>query len=190
MKLVPVMLAGAALLAFAACSESKVQSADEKTGKQVDISINTSDDGDATARAEAVTIDGDSDTGKYAVKLPGGIEANVKLPGDMLNETHFDIDGVGLYPGAKVGSVNVKALTGKGEHEATVKIGFSAPADAAAVADWYQQQFEAKKVAVTRNGETLTGKTEDGDDFTLALVPAATGTSKGELTILGGSRAG
>jgi hypothetical protein len=63
-----------------------------------------------------------------------------------------------------------------------VNIGFSAPADAAAVADWYEKQFAEKRVAVTRSGETLTGKTDKGNDFRLALTPDAKG-AKGQLTI-------
>lgn len=181
MKLWSVALSGLALLALAACSESKVETATPDAGKEVDISIAAAD-----AEEGAVNIDANTDSGKFELKLPGGIEANVKVPGGMVDKADFDIDGVGLYPGAKVGSVNVKALTGKGgsNGSATVKIGFSAPADAAAVADWYQQQFEARKVAVTRSGETLSGKTEDGDDFILAIAQAGAGASKGELTIV------
>jgi hypothetical protein len=184
MKFWSAALPGLALLALAACSESKVETAKPEAGKEVDISIASADTADT--EEGTVNIDANTDTGKFELKLPGGIEANVKVPGGMVDKADFDIDGVGLYPGAKVGSVNVKALTGKGDSNgsATVKIGFSAPADAAAVADWYQQQFEAKKVAVTRSGETLSGKTEDGDDFTLAIAQAGAGASKGELTII------
>jgi hypothetical protein len=181
-------LSGVALLALAACSESKVETAEPS--REVEISVTAG--GDSAAEDGTVNIDGNSETGKFDVKLPGGIEANVQVPGDMINKSDFDIDGVGLYPGAKVGAVNVKALAGKesGQGSATVKIGFSAPADAAAVADWYQQQFEAKKIAVTRRGETLSGKTQDGEDFTLALVQAGAGAAKGELTIIDGPDAG
>jgi ABC-type glycerol-3-phosphate transport system substrate-binding protein len=188
MKTQPLALAGVALLALAACSDSKVETA--KPDKEVEISVNA--DGDSAAEEGSVNIDVDSTTGKFDLKMPGGIEANVTVPGGMIDKTDFDIDGVGLYPGAKVGAVNVKALTGKGDASgsATVKIGFSAPADAAAVADWYQQQFEAKKIAVTRKGETLSGKTQDGEDFTLTLVQSGAGAAKGELTIIDGPDAG
>lgn len=186
MKPLPILLAGAALLALTACGGSKEPEAEVK--KEVSISLN--EEGDtATAEARSVDIDANNETGQVAVKLPGGIEANVKVPGgEMLEKADFDIDGVGLYPGAKVGSVNVKALSGKGEGKgtATVKIGFSAPADAAAVADWYQQQFEAKKIAVSRSGEMLTGTTKDGDQFTLALTQAGAGAAKGQLTLIDG----
>jgi hypothetical protein len=188
MKLSSLAMSGVALLALAACSESKVETAEPS--REVEISVNAG--GDNGTEDGTVNIDGNSETGKFDVKLPGGIEANVKVPGGMIDKADFDIDGVGLYPGAKVGAVNVKARANKetGQGGATVKIGFSAPADAAAVADWYQQQFEAKKVAVSRKGETLRGKTKDGEDFTLALVQTGAGAAKGELTIIDGPDAG
>jgi hypothetical protein len=37
---------------------------------------------------------------------------------------------------------------------------------------------------VTRKGETLSGTTDDGDAFTIALDAAGTGASKGLLTII------
>lgn len=190
MKTLPLLLAGAGFLALAACGESKVETAEPE--KSVSVAIADADGTKAEAEEGVVNIEGNSESGNFELKLPGGVEAKVKVPGGMIDKSDFDIDGVGLYPGAKVGAVNVKALTGKGEGKgsATVKIGFSAPADAAAVADWYQQQFEAKKVTVTRSGETLTGKTKDGEDFTLALVQSGAGAAKGELTIVDGPDAG
>jgi hypothetical protein len=189
MKLLPVALSGVALLALAACGDSKVETAEP----QKEVSISIDGDKDAAAGQGEVTVDANSETGELGLKLPGGVVANVKVPGgEMIDKSDFDIDGVGLYPGAKVGSVNVRALTGRGDAKgsATVKIGFSAPADAAAVADWYQQQFEAKKIAVARSGETLTGTTRDGEDFTLALTATGAGASKGELTLVDGPDAG
>ncbi|MFZ4689317.1 MAG: hypothetical protein ACOYLS_08770 [Polymorphobacter sp.] len=170
----------AAALALAGCGESKVET--ETPAKGVDISIDVKDD--ATAMASAVNIEGDSETGKFEIKLPGGLEAKVKVPDGMTDGAKFDIDGVGLYPGAKVGSVKVNAQDRKTTKRAVVEIGFAAPADAAVVADWYQGQFEAKKIAISRTGETISGKTEDGDDFTLALKQAAPGNAKGVLTII------
>ena len=195
----PVLLLAVAALSLAACNRH--ESADKSDGKgaSISIAIDDKDDGkdgasdaasDATSDADAkpadtktgaLAIDGDTESGQVAVTLPGGFGATVKVPKGMADNSHFDIDGVGLYPGAKVGSVNVRAVGGGAP--ATVKIGFTASADAAAVADWYQQQFDAKKISVTRRGETLTGKTSDGDDFTLAMEKAATGT-RGVLTIV------
>ncbi len=173
MKPMPILLAVTALLALAACS--KKDDADDHA-KSATITVDTDSGSDA-----GVKVDGDGEGGKVELKLPGGFEAKIKVPEGMTNHSKFDIDGVGLYPGAKMTKIKVNA---GGSGNATVEMGFSAAADAAAVADWYQQQFEAKKVSVTRKGETLTGKTEDNDDFTLALSPGEAGKSLGLLTIV------
>ena len=183
-----LFLATTALLALAACSDSKVETAkadaeNADTGSKLSIAIDSDADGDKTETRTAVTVNGDTEPGKFELNLPGGIEAKVNLPEGLGEHGKFDIDGVGLYPGAKVRSVNVNASDARETRTAVVKIGFAAPADAAAVADWYQQQFDTRHKPVTRRGETLSGTTDDGDAFTLALEAAGTGASKGLLTI-------
>jgi hypothetical protein len=162
------------LLLLAACSDSKVETRQaDKTGP-VSIDIDTGDGDSATGEG-----------GKFEISLPGGIEAKVKLPRDMGAGGKFDIEGVGLYPGASVNSVKVDAAAARETRSATVEIGFKAPADPAAVADWYQQQFEAKDIRISRTGETLSGVADDGDAFTIALRPAGNGASTGLTTIIG-----
>ena len=177
-----LFLATIALLVLAACNDSKVETAKADTGSKVSIAIDG--DSDKTETRTDVTINGDTDTGKFELKLPGGIEAKVNLPEGLGEHGKFDIDGVGLYPGAKVRSVNVNASDARETRTAVVKIGFAAPADAAVVADWYQQQFDGKHKPVVRRGETLSGTTDDGDAFTLAMQAAGTGASTGLLTII------
>jgi uncharacterized glyoxalase superfamily protein PhnB len=183
------LIAAVALLGLAGCSDNNVETEKADKGTKVSISIDGTEADTAAAMADAsadVNIAGDTETGKMEIKLPGGLEAKVNIPEGIANNAKFDIDGVGLYPGAKVGSIKVNATEKKADgekgHAAIVNIGFTAPADAAVVADWYQQQFESKKIAVRRSGETLSGKTDDGDDFNLALSSAAGGSS-GLLTI-------
>lgn len=175
MKTLPLILAGAALLALTGCGRSAV--ADKDDAKASSVSITGDGDSDGT-----VKVDADSDTGKVEVTLPGGLEAKVKIPGGLPSDAKFDIDGVGLFPGANVTSISVNANDKPGTRS-TVALGFAAPGDAAAVADWYQQQFADKSVTASRQGDTLTGKTEDGDDFVLALTQGAPGKAQGKLTI-------
>lgn len=178
LKPVMVVMLAAVILVLPACGNDSAE-ADGK-GNSLRVSI----DGEDTAGGDAtVDIAGDADSGKLELKLPGGLEIKTAMPKGVMHGSDFDIEGVGLYPGAKVASVNVNARAGKDNGNAVVKLGFSSPGDAAAVADWYEQQFAAKKVAVTRNGETFSGKTDDGDDFTLAMTPADGGT-RGLLTII------
>lgn len=176
MKTLPLILAGAALLVLNGCGDSDV--AEKKDAKASSISISSDVDSAGT-----LTVDADSETGKLEVTLPGGLEAKVKIPGGLPNDAKFDIDGVGLFPGAKISTVNVNANGKAGAESAVVVLGFAAPGDAAAVADWYQQQFAEKSVTASRRGDTLSGKTEDGDDFVLALAQGAPGKARGTLTI-------
>ncbi len=158
----------------------------------VTVDINADSDGNAsktiTAGDRSVTIStgdtrtavGDGNT-KMALALPGGFKADVNVPKRFIEGSHMDIDGVGMYPGATVGSVDVNAGEGK---KSVVTMMFDAPAAPAAVADWFQQRFADKGRAVTRAGDTLSGKTEEGKAFTIALSPNGK-DSKGVMTILG-----
>ena len=161
-----------ASLTLAACSDRKVET--ETPDNKVSISI------DSDAKATAA----DGESSKLELNLPGGIEAKINLPDGIGESGKFDIDGIGLYPGAVVRSVKVNASEAAATKRAEVQIGFTAPADAAVVADWYQQAFEAKNRAVTRSGETLSGKDADGDDFTIVLTGAGAGKAKGLVTIV------
>lgn len=166
MKTVSLGLTAALLLAVAGCGRHD-ESARAEDG---DVSIRVGD-GSSTAAA--------GDKSRVEINLPGGIGGSVNLPASMLSGTKFDIDGVNLYPGAAVNSVNVDAHDRKEGKPSVVTFGFRAPADPAAVADWYQQQFEKRTKAVTREGDTISGTTEDGDSFSIAMVPGkggATGT--------------
>ncbi len=171
-----VIVAAIGLVALGGCGW---RHHDKDDDHGVKVSIN-SDDKDADAAWDSDS--GDGSGVKLALNLPGGFNAKVNVPGARMGGGKFDIDGVGLYPGARVNSINVDANASPKRSE--VKIGFVAPGDAAAVADWYQAQFEAKDVKATRTGESFAGKSEDGDDFTLAIVAGGSGRSSGLLTII------
>lgn len=168
-KLLITAALGAAL-ATTACEVEKAPAADAP--RSVSIVINS---GDKTG--------GGKTSGQVEVSLPDGIAAKLGLPVGPQNGEKLNVAGVGLYPGARLSAVKVDARTRADAQTARVEFGFSAPGDAAAVADWYQQQFEAKGNKVTRQGETLSGIAADGDRFTLAMAPAGTGASRGLVTI-------
>ncbi len=175
-----MMVAAIGLVALGGCG-SRYNDKHEDGGVKVSINGN-----DKEADAAWEKDDGDGKGVKLSLSLPGGFNAKLDVPGKMMGRGKFDIDGVGLYPGSKVNSVDVNA--GVSPKRAEVNIGFVAPADAAAVADWYQGQFDAKGVKTARSGDTFTGKSDDDDDFTLTLAAAGSGKSSGLLTIIGSKK--
>src|SRR3546814_6200062 len=70
-----------------------------------------------------------------------------------------------------------------GNSKARAKLGCTSPAAPAKAADWMAGEFAKKGVKVTRDGDTLAGKDEDGDDFTIAFAPDGA-TSKGTVKIV------
>lgn len=172
-------LATPALL-LSACSESTT--AEKKVEGEVEqVTINAKgEDGGA------VTITADSKGSR--IKIDGdGVHINADLPGiDGLDVgSDFDIDGVRLYPGAKITSVNVNADAGKPEgKQGQVDFGLAAPAAPATVLNWYTKAFAAKGIATTTKGGTLTGTSKDGDAFAIELAPEGTG-SKGKIRVSG-----
>ncbi|MEY4269550.1 MAG: hypothetical protein RLZZ58_766, partial [Pseudomonadota bacterium] len=116
-----------------------------------------------------------------------GVDINAKLPGlDMRDiNADFDIDGVGLYPGASVTSMNVNATSKDGNSgKGTVKFGFNAPASADTVAAWYAGEFAKAGLKATRAGNKVSGTTNDGDAFSINLSPDGT-ASTGEIEVSG-----
>lgn len=172
-------LAGSALL-LGACSEG-ANSDKQNDGDVEQVTINAKgEDGGSVA----ISADG----GGSSVSIRGdGVNIKADLPGiDRINMgSDFDIEGVKLYPGAKITSVNVNADSSKPEgQQGQVEFGLTAPAAPAAVLDWYAKAFAAKGIATTSKGGTLAGKTKDGDAFTLELAPEGAG-SKGKVRISG-----
>lgn len=162
------------LLLLAACG----QGADKKD--QPEISINA---GDAKGGVHISAGDGG---GRVRIGGEGG-GIDVKIPDfvDLDVESDFDIDGVKLYPGSKVTTVNVDANVKDDGDKARVELGFTSPTAPTRAADWMASEFAKKGVTVTRTGNTLTGKSKDGDDFMIDLGPDGA-TAKGKVKITKG----
>lgn len=160
------------MLLLAACGQ-----AEEKTEK-TEVSINAGGEGGGvqiTAGKDGGKIRIGGDKGAMSFDLPDF--ANIDVNSD------FDIDGVKLYPGSKIASINVDAHDRGGAEKAMVKLGFTSPAAPAKAADWMAGEFAKKGVSVARAGDTLTGKNKDGDDFTIAFRPDG-GNARGDVTIV------
>lgn len=166
-----VLLVPLAALALTACGSN-----DDKEGTSVSIN----------ARSESgkdVVINADGKTGAVSVNVPG-FNADLKMPKLMLDNADFDIDGVELYPGSTVQSVNVVADDSAGKDSANVKVAFKAPADPETVREWFAKEFAEHSVNVANAAQGLSGKTRDGDAFTISFAPDGAKTD-GMIEIIG-----
>jgi hypothetical protein len=165
-------------LALTSCGD---KAADDSSGDVREVTINAKGEDGGNVRISAdgkgsnISIDGD------------GVNINADLPGiDGLDiGSDFDIDGVKLYPGAKITSINVNAdeTRAKGQ-QGVVDFGLTAPAAPDVVLAWYAKAFADKGMTTTTKGSMLTGTTKDGDAFAIELAPDGTG-SKGKVRISG-----
>lgn len=164
-------LVAVAALALAGCGSKDAEKAASPTGAAV------WDDGKPAVAAAAEA----GEKGKFALSLPG-FDLKMDLPKSMLDKSDFEIDGVKLYPGSVITAMAIaKPQTGG---EANVDIGFVAPADPAAVRNYFIEEF-GDRLAPGAANEALRGETSDGDAFTIDLAPAAGGGATGKLRING-----
>ncbi|WOF43637.1 hypothetical protein KNJ79_01330 [Sphingopyxis indica] len=161
------------MLLLAACGQGE----DKKDATEIAINADGDDGG--------VQIKTGQNGGKLTIGGKDGTAVNINIPDfvDFDIEGDFDIDGVKLYPGSKITRVDIDASDKGGNDKATVKLGFTSPAAPAKAADWMAGEFAKKGVKVTRDGDMLAGKDEDGDDFTIAFAPDGA-TSKGTVKIV------
>ncbi len=160
------------IMLLAACGQGK------KATDETEVSINADGDGGN------VQITSGKDGGKLKVNGDGvNIDLDIPDLGDMELGSDFDIDGVKLYPGSKITAMDIKANDKNGANDAVVKFGFTSPAAPAKAADWMAGEFAKKGVKVTRTGDTLAGKDEDGADFTIKFGPDGA-NAKGEVVIV------
>lgn len=161
----PIWLVLVVAAALAACGGD---------GEGTSISIE-GDNGSVTAQADK--------DGKVSVKAPG-FEGSIKLPKFNISAENFEIDGVKLYPGATVSSLNIDDRQ-DGTKSGGVKVTFDAPAEATRVRDWFREQMEGAGFTVTGNRDELTGKTKSGSPYTLKIDGTGDAKSRGTLTVSG-----
>ena len=140
-------------------------------------SMNSSNTGDTIVSIER----SGNESGDLSVNLPG-FDAKVRIPAEIMTSSKVDIDGVSLFPGSKVSSVKVAS------GDQPLRMTFEAPADPAKVAAWFQERFADKSVKFAANGNVLSGTTNEGEAFSIALTPAAGGRSTGSIAIGSGKK--
>lgn len=159
----------AAALALAAC--------DGHDGNSTSISF-SSNDSDGNSVTGGIDKDGN-------LKVDStGFKADIKLPSIKLDAGDFEMNGVHLYPGSAITSMNIDAHDKKGEegkNDGKVSVAFTSPATAATVRDWLKERLDKAGFVLSTAGNGLTGKTDDGQPFVLKLDEDGAGKSKGSI---------
>ena len=152
------LLAMAATLALTACNHPD---------KGTTVTINT-DDGNSIA-----SVDGNS--GQVKLAIPG-FTGKIDLPKLQLDASNFDMNGVHLYPGSTIDTVDI----GNAGKDGGVRIAFTSPATPDQVRDWFQARLSKVGFTVKPDGRGLSGSTDENKPFTLTLTgqgaDKATGT--------------
>lgn len=134
----------------------------------------------------SIDMNSEADAGNVSVSIPG-FDAKVKVPTGIMGSGNFDIDGVKLYPKSTVTAFNLNVdskTTGGNASDPVVKMSFAAPTDIATLTRWYKSEFAAKSVTATQTATGFSGKTEDGDTFTIALTPGTSGQTNGMIAVV------
>jgi hypothetical protein len=124
---------------------------------------------------ENVSITAD-DSGHVSFNLPIA-EGNLKIPSLMMHHGNIDIDGVKLMPGSSVTGFKLDAQHDKG---ATVEMSFTSPAPPDQVRSYFVEQFRKQDVQAGLSGDSVVGKSRDGNPFTITVAPAPNG-SQGKI---------
>ncbi|NNM76868.1 hypothetical protein HJG53_08150 [Sphingomonas sp. ID1715] len=141
----------AALVLLAACDK----------GEPTRVTINAGSNGTAPANKGTVQVGGD------------GFKADIEIPGLASLGGRMKMDGVRLYPDAKVTNINIDGDKGD---KGRVAVSFTAPADRARVAAWYVEQMRDAEFKARETPTGFAGETKDGNWFTLDLKEAGAQT--------------
>jgi hypothetical protein len=130
----------------------------------------------ANSGDENVTINAD-ENGSVAFNLPF-VKGQVKVPSGFMHNGNFDIDGVKLMPGSQVTGFSVFAA----DKGSTVNMSFTAPGSPDGVRSYFVDQFRKQGVEAAIAGDSVSGKSKDGDPFTIQVASAESG-SKGTIVV-------
>jgi hypothetical protein len=120
---------------------------------------------------EQVSIKTDG-SGNVSFKLPFA-KGVMKLPEAVVQNGHFDIDGVKMIPGGTIHGFNIDA----GDKGALVRLAFDAPKSPQEVRTYFVGQFKQRGDEVSEAGNAISGKTKDGESFVINVEPSSAGTS-------------
>ena len=164
-RLIPL---AAAALALAACGEH------DGNSTSISFSGNSSDG----------AVSGGIDSSGNLKIDANGFKADLKLPKFSVDANNFEMNGVHLYPGSTINSIDVNGGD-DGKDTGKVRVAFTSPATAATVRDWLKERLGKAGFTLSADGTGLTGKTDDGKPFALKLNDQGATKSSGTIDMGG-----
>lgn len=140
-------------------------SACDRQGEGTSVSINA-DGGNVLGAIDARS-------GDVKLNVPG-FSGQIRLPKIQLDATNFDLNGVHLYPGSTIETVDVR--------DGGLHLDFTSPAAPDVVRGWLQQRLTKAGFALTQKGSGLTGTTDEKKPFRLELKGDGT-NAKGTIVL-------
>ncbi|HEY1124720.1 MAG TPA: DUF4230 domain-containing protein [Sphingobium sp.] len=127
----------------------------------------------------SMSVDGGNDGANTKV--------SIRLPSLKLDNPDVDIDGVKLYPGARVTGVDISGEDGQSEGGMTIRFISDAAPDE--IRDYYLGAFMAKGLTATVTRGGIAGTDHDGKPFRIDLV-AQDGAAGTRGTVHVGNKSG
>lgn len=123
-----------------------------------------------------VTIDANGN-GDVALNFPFA-KGELKLPSSVIHKGQFDIDGVRMISGGTMTGFHLDSAN----DVSNVNMNFTAPQSPEQVRSYFVDQFRQKGIRTTLSGNAVSGRSKDGDAFTINVTPASSG-SQGTIVI-------
>lgn len=148
---------------------------------EMKINRDGKDEASGNEAAPAVARDGE-----ISINTPG-FDMKLDIPESLRSDISGDSDIV--YPGSKIGGLNVTAREDNGQGMGRVIMRFTSPDAPNKVAGWYRDParaatFTGVSVRQEGTGYRISGTDKDGGDpFDLSLTPAAGGGTQAQLTL-------
>jgi len=160
------------LLAAVGLTSVLALSACDRSNEGASVSINA--DGGNVLGA----INGE--TGEMKIDVPG-FQGSVKLPKIKIDTNNFDLNGVRLYPGSSIKTLNIVGDDKAGG----LRVAFASPATPTIVRDWFAQRLGKVGYQVHPEGANLIGTTDENKPFRLELAPDGKDKATGTIVISG-----
>ena len=160
------------LLAAVGLTSVLALSACDRSNEGASVSINA--DGGNVLGA----INGE--TGEMKIDVPG-FQGSVKMPKIKIDTGNFDLNGVRLYPGSSIKTLNIVGDDKAGG----LRVAFASTATPTIVRDWFAQRLGKVGYQVHPEGANLIGTTDENKPFRLELAPDGNDKATGTIVISG-----